>query len=327
MRFIRKSQRRQTRSGTRFFFATDVHGSDRCFRKFLNAASFYDVNVLVLGGDITGKVLIPVELTSGGWQVRFQDNLYRDLTDSGLAELELRIQDLGMYPIRGSREELRALEEPSQRERLFVAAVVKQMARWIDLAERRLAGTGVRCMVAPGNDDPWAIDDVLQQSTVIEFAEGRCLQLDDGTEVITTGYSNQTPWHTPREVSEDELAQRLERMFREVQNPSSMVLVAHPPPRDTELDQAPKIDDDFRIEMDVGALRMTSVGSAAVRLFITEHQPMLGLHGHVHESKGIQRLGRTVCVNPGSEYRDGVLCGSIVSVRGSDVVSCQLVTG
>jgi uncharacterized protein len=314
-------------SATTIFFATDVHGSERCFRKFLNAARVYEANVLVLGGDITGKTLIPVERGPGGWSTQVRDHSHRDLDDAGIAEVEQHIFDLGMYPIRGSREELLALDDPDERERLFVEAVRGQMGRWAELADERLARTGVRCLIAPGNDDPFEIDDVLARSETIEMAEGRCISLDDGREVITTGWSNETPWKTPREATEDDLAARLEAMAAEVSDPERLVLVAHPPPRDTDLDQAPAITGDFRIKMELGAPQMASVGSSAVRTFIEERRPLLGLHGHVHESKGIQLVGRTVCINPGSEYSDGVLCGAIVRLDGDRVVSRQLIIG
>lgn len=326
---MRRRRRKQTtgREETRLFFATDVHGSDRCYRKFLNAAKFYDANVLILGGDITGKMLIPVQRTSSGWNVRFRDNTYRDLGDAELAQMERQLRDVGTYPIRGTPEELLCLEDEAERQRVFVAAVVEQMSRWMELAEARLDGTGVRCLMAPGNDDHWEIDRVIQSSTTVEFAESRCIALEGGTEVITTGYSNETPWHTPREATEEELADRLQEMFRAVRDPGRLVLVAHPPPRATELDQAPAIDGEFRVQTDLGSPRMAPVGSSAVRSFIEEHQPVLGLHGHVHESKAIQRLGETVCVNPGSEYGDGVLCGAVIGLRDGTVARCQLVVG
>jgi len=312
---------------TKVFFATDIHGSERCFRKFLNAARFYGAGVLVLGGDITGKTLIPVERRNGSWTVSFRGNTHRDLSDAEIATLEQEIHDVGMYPIRGTTDELAALEDPEERERIFIKAVVAQMGKWMELAEERLAGSGVRCLMAPGNDDHWEIDDVIREADAVEFAEGRCIELEDGVQVVTTGYSNETPWKTPREFPEKELSRHLETMFQSVTDPQRLILVAHPPPRGTDLDQAPAIDGDFRIQMEVGTPKMTSVGSSAVHEFIDEHQPMLGLHGHVHESKAIIRLGRTVCINPGSEYTDGVLCAALITLDESGVSAAQLVTG
>jgi Icc-related predicted phosphoesterase len=327
MRFGKRKHR--AKETTRIFFATDVHGSDRCFGKFLNAARFYQANTLVLGGDITGKSLVPVERTNGNasWRASFRGNQFSELTDHEVADLEKDIRAVGMYPIRGTREELMALDDPEERERVFVEAVVEQMGRWMETAEERLAGSGVRCLLAPGNDDPFEIDAPLQGSDVVDFAEGRRVTLEDGTEVIVTGYSNQTPWKTPRELPESELAERLEGMFADVKDPSRLVLVAHAPPLGTTLDQAPKINEEFRVQMDVGAVRMASVGSSAVRDFIEKREPLLGLHGHVHDSKGIETVAKTICVNPGSEYADGVLCGAIIGIADGEITSCQLVTG
>jgi Icc-related predicted phosphoesterase len=324
---LRRRQRKATTGRTKIFFATDVHGSERCFRKFLNAGRVYGADVLVLGGDITGKTLIPIERRNGSFSASFRGNAHRDLSEADVAALEQEIYDVGMYPVRGTADELAGLEDPDERERIFVRAVVAQMAKWMELAETRLAGTGIRCLMAPGNDDHWEIDAVIQASSAVEFAEGRCIALDDGTEVVTTGYSNETPWKTPREFPEPELSRHLESMFASVSDPQRLVLVAHPPPRGTDLDQAPAIDGEFRIQMEVGAPKMTSVGSSAVREFIDEHQPLLGLHGHVHESKAIVRLGRTVCINPGSEYTDGVLCAALITVGQDGVAASQLVTG
>jgi Icc-related predicted phosphoesterase len=146
-------------------------------------------------------------------------------------------------------------------------------------------------------------------------------------EMITTGYSNITPWESPRELAESDMAERLEEMFTHVQNPESLVCVIHPPPYATELDQAPAIDKDFRLKTTGGVQQMASVGSTAVREFLEKHEPLLGLHGHVHESKAAQRIGRTLCVNPGSEYTEGVLCGVVVTLRAHEVASYQFVVG
>jgi uncharacterized protein len=324
MGFRRKGPRR---GGTKLFFATDVHGSDRCFRKFLNAGTFYGARHLVLGGDITGKSLIPVERTATGWRATHGDHRYVDMTDAECAELEQRIRDNGDYPIRGERDELEALRDESHREKAFTAAVVAGIERWVALAEERLAGTGIRCFVTPGNDDFWEIDAALQGSDVVEFVEGRCVELDETHEMITTGYSNPTPWETPRELSEEAMSERIEEMFRHVKRPETLVAVLHPPPHDTELDLAPAIDEEFRIRMSGGTPVMAPVGSTAVREFVERRQPLLGLHGHVHDSKAAQKIGRTLCINPGSEYPEGVLCGCVVTLRGEDPPLHQLTVG
>ena len=276
---------------------------------------------------MAGKTLVPVQRTSAGWSAEVRDHSYRDLDEEGRAKVEQHILDLGMYPVEGTPEELRQLDDEDHREAAFVVAVKKQMRRWGAMADERLGDSGGRVFIAPGNADPFEIDEDLEASATLQMAEDRCLRLDDDHEVITTGFSNPTPWKTPREATEEELAAKLDAMFAQVSDPERLVLVAHPPPRATELDQAPAITEDFRVKMELGSPQMIPVGSSAVREFIEARQPLLALHGHVHDSKGIQVIGRTVCINPGSEYSDGVLCGSLVRIEDARVVSRQLIVG
>src|SRR5207237_3500146 len=98
-------------------------------------------------------------------------------------------------------------------------------------------------------------------------------------------------------------------------------------PYGTELDEAPAIDSEFRVQHTGGQAQLASVGSTAVRDFVLERQPLLGLHGHVHESRGAVVLGRTLCLNPGSEYSEGVLAGALVTLADGRVASHQFVTG
>jgi Icc-related predicted phosphoesterase len=311
----------------RLFFVTDVHGSDRCFRKFLNAGKIYGAQHLILGGDITGKAIIPIEQTPRGWNARFLDQDYRDLSETERQELEQLIRDNGAYPLVAERDEIDALANEDHRHTVFVEAVVAAMDHWVEMAEERLRGTGIRCYITPGNDDFWEIDAPLQRSESVEFVEGRCVRLDDHHEMITTGYSNITPWESPRELEEPELGERIERMFAEVTDPENLVVVLHAPPYDSMLDQAPVIDSEFRVQRDGGATRMGPVGSTAVRDFIERRQPLLGLHGHVHESKAAEQIGRTLCLNPGSEYSIGSLCGALVTLSENRVVAHQFTVG
>ena len=237
------------------------------------------------------------------------------------------IRDNGQYPIVGEHDELVELFAPEHRDQTFEQVVVESIRRWVELAEERLAGTGIRCFITPGNDDFWSIDEPLQGSSVVEFVEGRCVRLDENHEMLTTGYSNITPWHSPRELEEDALLARIEGMFAEVEDPANLIAVLHPPPRGTELDQAPMIDSDFKVQISGGDVKMGPVGSRAVREFIDQRQPLLGLHGHVHESKGAEFLGRTLCINPGSEYTSGVLNCAIVTIFSGKPPEFQFTTG
>jgi uncharacterized protein len=313
--------------GSRVFFATDIHGSDVCFRKFLNAGKFYSATHLIMGGDITGKTLVTIRRDRDAWRTRFREHDYEVSTQVELDTLIQAIRDSGQYPFVGDRDELAALANEEYRNEVFTRVVTESMARWMDLAEERLANTGIRCYVTPGNDDFWEIDPVIQQAAAVEFVDGRCVELDDEHDMITTGYSNLTPWHTDREIPEDELEVKLEAMWTQVRDPANAIAVIHVPPRDTTLDEAPELSEDLSLQSSAGGLAMGHVGSTAVRSWLERAQPLCGFHGHVHESKATAHLGRTLCINPGSEYGEGILLGALVTLGDHKVDSYQLVSG
>lgn len=326
MRIRRNNGAPRSGSQRRLFFATDIHGSDRCFRKFINAGRFYDVDYLIMGGDITGKSLVLIEQTDRGWNAQFMDHAYVDMNDADKEALEQHIRDHGQYPYAGSREELEALADPDVRERAFRTTIVDGIHRWVKLAEERLAGTGIRCFISPGNDDYFEIDEPLQGSDVVEFVDGRMIQLDEH-QMITCGYSNITPWESARELPEDEMLDLLNEIASPGVDGENLIVVVHPPPFNTALDHAPAIDENFAVKMESGSPKLVPVGSTAVRSFLEAQQPLLGLHGHVHDSKASECIGRTLCINPGSEYTEGTLAGAIVTLSGNRVLSHQLVVG
>jgi uncharacterized protein len=314
--------------GPRVLFATDVHGSDRCFRKFLNAAPIFGADYLILGGDITGKLLVPiVKNADGSFDCRYGDADHTGLDATEAEELARRIRGFGSYTVVVDPEEARALQTEEHRARVFESVVGKAMEDWVTLAEERLRGTGVRCFMAPGNDDFLSIDAALQGSDVVEFAENRVLALDDTHEMITTGYSNPTPWDTERELSEESLRERIDSMAGAVRDPSNLIAVLHAPPYHSGIDDAPLLTDDLSMTLTAGGVTMTPVGSTAVRSFVEETQPLLGLHGHVHEGRGTVAIGRTLCINPGSEYTEGVLSAALIELGEGRVISHQFVGG
>lgn len=327
MSWLRRKQNGKKASGTRVFFATDIHGSEVCFRKFLNSRTFYEVDVLILGGDIIGKSLIPIVKDPAGWQATWRGRQLADLDKPAREELQAAIRRAGDYYVVGTADELRVLDDPAELDRVFRRVAYQSIADWVTLAHERLRGTGVRCFVAPGNDDFLEIDAALHGSEEVVFAENRVLPMSDQHDVLTTGYSNPTPWHTERELPEPDLRARLDALARQTSSMTDAVAVIHPPPRDCGLDLAPKLTDDLAVERHGGTVTMAPVGSTAVLEFINEWQPLLGLHGHVHESRASCHLGRTLCVNPGSEYSDGILSGSLIELGSERVISHQFVSG
>jgi Icc-related predicted phosphoesterase len=301
---------------TRVFFATDLHGSERCFRKWLNAAAVYEAQVLVLGGDLTGKVLVPLVADSG------QDAAELDAERA-------RIRITGRYPVVVTADEQAQIEaDPAVLDSRFQDAMEDTLRAWVELADERLAGTDVAVFTMLGNDDAPRLADVLRSANRSTYAEDGIVELPGGFEMASFGYSTPTPWNTPRELTEEELAPRLTELLDRLRDPARAIVNLHCPPAGTHLDQAAKLDADLRPVVDASGLVMASVGSTAVRDAIERYQPMLGLHGHVHESPGTERLGDTLCINPGSEYGDGVLRGAIVDLESErGVARWQLVQG
>jgi Icc-related predicted phosphoesterase len=319
-------RRKARRVGTRLLFATDIHGSEACFRKLLNAPPVYRTPLLVLGGDITGKLLVPVVDHGGRYSCRYGERVYHDLDETGKRELLQAIRRFGHYPVTGDVEETARLDDPEYRDAVFRRTVYRSIEEWVGLAEERLRGTGCRLFMAPGNDDFLEIDGALQGSDIVEFAEGKRLWLDEHHEMITTGYSNPTPWLTDRELPEDQLQARLDAMLVEVGDAQNLVAVIHPPPYDSGLDSAPELDEEFGVHVQLGVGVITApVGSTAVRTFIENAQPLLSLHGHVHEAGGATHIGRTLCLNPGSAYTSGTLASAIVELDVDRVISHQFV--
>jgi Icc-related predicted phosphoesterase len=312
----------------RLFYATDVHGSERCFRKFLNAGAFYEADAILLGGDLTGKAIVPLVASNGGYQGHFLGEPFHATEGEEADELERRIANAGHYAWRCSEEEQRAVEgDSAAQHELFTRLIVERVAAWMALAAERLEPAGIPCYVNAGNDDPPEIDAALEDAEWVQFLEGRVVELPDGTQVASCGYANMTPWACPRDVEEDELGQRLEEVIGKLSDPHAAVFNFHCPPFDTGIDAGPKLGEDFRVTAGAGGIEMVPVGSRACRAAIEEHQPLLGLHGHLHESRGTFELGRTLCINPGSEYTEGILRGALIELDGGKLKSHQFTAG
>jgi uncharacterized protein len=295
------------------FFATDIHGSETCWRKFLNAAAFYQADVVVLGGDVTGKVMVPVVAHQGYWQVTVRGQEYRLETQRELEDIQRQIRNAGSYPAMVSPDELQQLsKEAGAVDRRFTLEMTQSLDRWLDMADGKLRGGEIPCILNGGNDDIWEIDDIIEQSPCVSFAEGKVLDLD-GFQLISMGWTNPTPWDTFREAPEEELAAKIEAVVSQAPDMQRAIFNFHAPPYGTGLDEAPALDETLR-PIHGGAV-MKPVGSTAVRDAIVKHQPMLSVHGHIHESRGVKRMGRTLAINPGSVYGDGVLQGAVLELN------------
>src|SRR5207302_704254 len=208
----------------RVFYTTDLHGSEVCWRKFLNAAKFYNADVLICGGDMTGKAMIPLVEDGDAYELTLSGQHQR-VSREQVSEMESQIQRKGYYPVRMTSSQVAELDaDPKKVQKLFTEEMCKTVERWMQLAE------------APALDE------------------------------------NLRPIH--------------------------------------------------------GGRALRHVGSTAVREAIDRHQPMLSLHGHIHEGKGITRLGKTLAINTGSAYEEGILMSAIVELdQKKGIKSYQLVNG
>jgi Icc-related predicted phosphoesterase len=297
----------------KIFFATDIHGSEVCWRKFLNSAAFYKADMVILGGDVTGKVMVPIVDQGGRWKVTVRGQEYTLETAEELDNIKKQIRNTGSYPAVVSPDELRHMsEEEGAVDRRFTVEMTESLDRWLDMADGKLRGGEIPCILNGGNDDIWEIDDIIEQSPCVSFAEGKLLDLD-GFSLVSMGWTNPTPWDTFREAPEPELAAKIEALARQVPDMGRAIFNFHAPPYGTGLDEAPALDSTLR-PIHGGAV-MKPVGSKAVRDAIMQHQPMLSVHGHIHESRAVKKMGRTLAMNPGSVYGDGVLQGAVIDLN------------
>jgi uncharacterized protein len=319
-------RRKPTEPALKIFYAADIHGSEKCWGKFLNAAKYYEVDVLIFGGDLAGKALIPIiRQPNGTWEAELLGRQAVLRSEEEVAEFETRVRFNGFYPYQCDPDEVAAMERDEElRHRRFDEVMRRDTERWMEMADERLGEAGIPCLAMPGNDDEEFIGDLLSQARSIDNCDQQILDWA-GFQVLSLGYSNPTPWNSPREMNEEDLAGEISRLSEKLDLSKPVIFNLHPPPHNTGLDDAPELNPDLSLAGGANA-RMTPVGSRAVRSAIEQYQPLLSLHGHIHESRGRARIGRSVAINPGSEYNIGVLKGVIVKVTPEKVVGHQFVS-
>jgi len=316
---------------TRIFFTSDVHGSEVCFIKFLNAAKYYQAGVLILGGDITGKMIVPIiEQPDGTFESNFVGSQVIVRSPPELENLEKNIRNSGYYPYMTTPAEMEKLENDKKLlDDLFSSVMAENVKRWVSIAEQRLKGSNVRCYISPGNDDRFDIDNSLKSSSVVLCPEDQVVRIDNTHEMITSAWTNPTPWHSPRETSEEQLRSIIGQMISKVEHMETCIFNLHCPPYGSPLDVAPELDENLapKVSGGGGSVSMIHVGSIAVREAIEKNQPLLGIHGHIHEARGFVKIGKTMCINPGSEYGEGILRGALINIDEKSVKSYLLTQG
>jgi Icc-related predicted phosphoesterase len=301
----------------RFYVVSDIHASEKAWRKMLNAArlGIYKADAVLYAGDLTGKAMVPVVQTDDGWEAELAGRSRRARTEAELERLEQDIANLGYYVFRTKPDEYERLrDDPGALGERFRSEISSRVRAWMRLAADRMEGSNVPIFLIPGNDDPYEIDGALAESPYCQNVDGRVVDLPGDLQVIGSGKSNPTPWRTPREVPDDDFREELTKLADEARDPRRTIFLTHCPPYRSGLDTAPLLDENLRPTASAGDLLRGPVGSTGVRQAIEEFRPLLGVHGHIHESGGEARVRDTLCLNPGSEAAFGILRGFLVDV-------------
>jgi len=314
---------------TRILFASDIHGSDPVWKKFIRGAKFYKADVLIFGGDLTGKNVVTVQQNPDGtYSSDFQQQEHFIRNKEELAHFDEIVRRTGCYLYVGSEAEIEELSSDKKKaDQLFSQLILERVKEWVEYAEENATSP---VYVNTGNDDQLEVDKVLSTGTKVVLPEDKVVMIGSKHEMISAGFSNITPWHCPRDLEEEEIARRLEKKIGELKDPPNAIFNFHCPPVDSGLDTCPKLDTSVfppKPLVDAGGIVLFGAGSSSVRAAIEKYQPMVGLHGHIHESRNVAKIGRTCCLNPGSEYGEGILRAVLVNIGESGFKSYQFVGG
>ena len=312
---------------TRILFATDMHGSEGVWRKFLNASAMLKVDMAICGGDLTGKMIVPVVERKDG-KCAYYHMGKTHIIDS--CEVEKAIKDIrgiGYYPYSTNESEYEEMiKNPKKVDEVFHNVMISTIRNWLDLIPEKVPSE-TRVVVCPGNDDRAPVDDIVNSHKHVINGEGKVIEIDDSHEMMSCGWVNPSPWNTTREEEDEKLEERLERYISQLENVETAIFNFHAPPYQTKLDEAPLLDKDLNPIIQGGRVVMVPVGSKAVRKMIEKYQPFLGLHGHIHEASGSMKIGKTHCVNPGSEYAEGILRAFLIEFKGDKITKLQRIEG
>jgi Icc-related predicted phosphoesterase len=321
------------RKFTRIFYATDVHGSELCFKKFLSASRVYEADLLILGGDITGKMIVPlIEQPDGSFRCDFAGREQVAKNKEEATRVEENIKDSGYYPYYSTPEEFEELRaDKAKLDKLFREIMRDNLLRWVRMADERLNNTEKICYITGGNDDHQDVMDAVKDTAHVKNPDNKVLMIDDYHEMASLGWGNPTPWKAPRDCSsEEELEQRVEKLISGLKCVKKSIFNFHVPPKDCGLDNAPLLDTSVYPPKPVirsGVQVFAGVGSESIRAAVAKLQPLLVLSGHIHESRGTAKIGKTLVINPGSEYSEGILRGALINLGENKIMSYQLTSG
>jgi len=318
---------RKKEETTKILFATDMHGSEGSWRKFLNASAMLKVHVAICGGDLTGKMIVPIVEQKDGKYTYYLMGGTHTTDSAGLEKAFKDIRGIGYYPhVTNESEYEEMTRNPKKVDEVFHDVMISTLKRWLDLIPEKVPSE-TKVVVCPGNDDRFPVDELIEKHKSVINGEGKVIKIDESHEMVSCGWVNPSPWKTAREEEEDKLEERLERYISQLTDIKNAIFNFHAPPFESKIDEAPLLDKDLNPIIQGGSVVMVPVGSKAVRKMIEKYQPFLGLHGHIHESAGCIKIGRTHCVNPGSEYAEGIIRAFFIEFKGDKLSRLQRIEG
>jgi len=314
---------------TRILFVTDIHGSTPVFMKALGAASLYKAEVLIHGGDIIGKYLIPFFKSNGDVETEIMGSKRVLKSDSEVQAAEAEVSRIGAYPFYTTPDEWRGLlQKPDSMTERFVSLAEKRLKSWVETAEQKLKPLNIKIFLNIGNDDYKSVAKVIEDSNYVVFPNKKIVMVDEEHELLSLSNTNITPWACEGDLEEKDLLEILDELSSKLEHPERAIVSLHCPPIDTKLDVAPRLDSKLRpVYLPGGDPQMIHVGCSAVRALIERIQPLVGLHGHIHESRAVEKIGRTTCFNPGSEYAVGLLSSLLLNLSKDKVESFMFMSG
>jgi len=305
----------------RIFFTADIHNSELVFRKILSIPNIYKPNIIIISGDLTGKAIVPI-INEGNERfiAIFSGEKYEAKNLTELEGIKQKLLNKGIYPYVCSKEEVEELKnDPKKLDNLFIKLIVDRIRYWVNMLEEKIP-EDIKVIMMPGNDDIFDIDNVIMSSKKVIYPLNKVIEIDYDYSILSLDHVNPTPWNTPREADEGKLQEMIEKNLNKVKDTHKLICNFHCPPYNTKIDLAPKLDKKLRPVYKLGEIEMQHVGSKSIRKFMEKYSPILGLHGHIHESEGYDKIGKTLVLNSGSQYSAGILKGLIIDVRKEGIV-------
>jgi len=291
-------------------------------RKWLHVPEAHGADVLMFCGDLTGKMIVPfIKQNDGTTRVDYFKAKEMLQSEAEVQGMKTKLQDIGVYYFDTTADEIKQFQEHPEKVDDFMAkAIEERMKQFCDLIIERIDTKKTKVFVMPGNDDIKIVDEIIKsyEDKNIIYPLDKVTDVG-GFETISFEFVNPTPWDTPREMNESDLKKAIDKLITRLSDPSKSIFCFHCPPINTKLDSAPKLNKDLAIETAGGIPQFEHVGSKSVRAAIEKYQPILGLHGHIHEAFGFDQIGKTLVLNPGSEYGEGILRGYIIEMSAGGV--------